>query len=239
MDPLDVFLKNMEAKQVTNSPKPNNLPVKKRKYSNTKSAIQNFFYVSTKEIAEWSQLKLPEILLSNLQKLGFVHPLDLQKSEILSILKGNNFLLRSPVNSGKTLCYLISIFKHINMNLPNNEISSLILLPNSIIANQIFKLSYCVFKGTNIKSFLISKGTIPNKKIFKKQSDYQKLVIATPGKIQALVKRNKHFSDLLYNITIVVLDEADRLFDMGYQKQTLEICKRIRNDSQYVFACAT
>ncbi|CAG0889590.1 unnamed protein product [Cyprideis torosa] len=179
----------------------------------------------------------PEIL-SEIKKQGFASPSPIQCQMWPLVLSGSDVIGVSQTGSGKTIAFLLPALVHIDKQpTPRKERAgpdALILAPTRELALQIAgevkKYSY-----HGIKSACIIGGESRNIQIEFCQSGIE-IAIATPGRLTDLVC-DGHLD--ITTVSFLVLDEADRMLDMGFEPQIRRICCRLRPDRQTIMTSAT
>jgi len=162
--------------------------------------------------------------------MNIVDPTPVQKEAIPLILKGQNIMAQAKTGSGKTLAYLLPIIE--NLNSQENE--ALILAPTRELANQINQVVIDL-GNAKAKSLAIYGGVSIENQI-RKLEEGVNIIVGTPGRIIDLYERRKlRFN----NIKFVVLDEADRLWDMGFAPDVKYILSQIRTQYQFMLFSAT
>uniref|UniRef100_A0A3Q3ESN5 RNA helicase n=1 Tax=Labrus bergylta TaxID=56723 RepID=A0A3Q3ESN5_9LABR len=179
----------------------------------------------------------PEIM-ENIERVGFVKPTPIQSQAWPVLLTGEDLIAIAQTGTGKTLAYLLPGFIHMEgQALPRAEWGGpgmLVLTPTRELALQIeteckkyrFKSykSICIYGGGDRRAQIkLVKGGVD-------------IVIATPGRLNDL-QMNELIN--LSSITYLVLDEADRMLDMGFEPQIMKILLDIRPDRQTVMTSAT
>jgi ATP-dependent RNA helicase DeaD len=157
-------------------------------------------------------------------------PTPVQKKTIPSILAGRNVMTQSKTGTGKTLAFVLPILDELKGK--NNE--SLILLPTRELAKQVHSVINEI-KPNGIITVLVYGGVSISRQI-KKIKQGAQIIVGTPGRIIDLYKRRKLNFE---NIRFVVLDEADRLWDMGFAPDVKYILRQIRTDYQFMLFSAT
>jgi len=177
-------------------------------------------------------------ILATIKKQGFKTPSPIQSQAWPYLLSGKDMIGIAQTGTGKTLAFLMPCFIHIdNQKLPRGQRGGpnvLVLAPTRELAQQISmevkKYEYkgiksvCVYGGGSIKdqTKVITNGV--------------EIIIATPGRFNDLVARGLICLD---SITYLVLDEADRMLDMGFEPQIRKTLLDIRPDRQSVMTSAT
>ncbi|XP_057705207.1 probable ATP-dependent RNA helicase DDX43 [Corythoichthys intestinalis] len=179
----------------------------------------------------------PEIM-DNIHRVGFVKPTPIQSQAWPVLLSGEDLIAIAQTGTGKTLAYLLPGFVHMDgQPVPRSERGGpgmLVLTPTRELALQIEEeCSKYRYKG--YKSICIYGGGDRNGQINLVRCGVD-IVIATPGRLNDL-QMNELIK--LSSITYLVLDEADRMLDMGFEPQIVKILLDIRPDRQTVMTSAT
>ncbi|KAI7805317.1 probable ATP-dependent RNA helicase DDX43 [Triplophysa rosa] len=177
-------------------------------------------------------------IMENIVRVGFQKPTPIQSQAWPVILKGIDLIGIAQTGTGKTLAYLLPGFIHMDEQpLPRDQRNGpgmLVLTPTRELALQIeAECNKYSYKG--FKTICIYGGGDRRAQINKVRSGVD-IVIATPGRLNDL-----QMNDLinLRSITYLVLDEADRMLDMGFEPQIMKIILDIRPDRQTVMTSAT
>ncbi|XP_076599813.1 putative ATP-dependent RNA helicase DDX43 [Chaetodon auriga] len=179
----------------------------------------------------------PEVM-ENIERVGFVKPTPIQSQAWPVLLTGEDLIAIAQTGTGKTLAYLLPGFIHMDgQPVPRAERGGpgmLVLTPTRELALQIEteckKYRYKSYKSICIYGGGDRRGQISLVK------DGVDIVIATPGRLNDL-QMNELIN--LRSITYLVLDEADRMLDMGFEPQIMKILLDIRPDRQTVMTSAT
>jgi superfamily II DNA/RNA helicase len=185
----------------------------------------------------FSDLPLNERLHKALAKLQFEQPTEVQQQAIPLALEGQDLLISAETGSGKTAAYLLPMLHRFleNKASPQAGARGLILLPTRELARQVFKQFTLLSSFTHIKAGLITGG-----EDFKYQRSLLRrnpeLIIATPGRLlEHLQKNSTDFNDL----EMLVLDEADRMLDLGFKDEVVGIAEQCRSERQTLLLSAT
>ncbi len=159
----------------------------------------------------FSELPLAAALQRKLAAAQFVTPTPVQVQALPPALEGKDVLATAQTGTGKTLAFLIPIIEML-LREPANQVNALVLLPTRELAMQVHEQYEALRVKTTPKASLViggvnEKGQIQGIRIG------AGLIIATPGRLQDFISRN--LVDLRH-IKILVLDEADRMLDMGF-----------------------
>ncbi len=184
----------------------------------------------------FAELLLDQRLLKSVDKMGFEKPTPVQQQAIPLALEGRDLLVSAATGSGKTAAFLLPILQGMIKNPPPKEgTRALVIVPTRELARQIGKeceklASYCGIKV----------GVITGGQEFKVQRALLRrdpeILIGTPGRMLELVKEG---STLFTNLEYLVLDEADRLFEMGFDEDVLAIIAQCNEARQTMLLSAT
>ncbi|MFX1589609.1 MAG: DEAD/DEAH box helicase, partial [Promethearchaeota archaeon] len=175
-------------------------------------------------------LGISEANVQALQKMNITQPTPVQKEAIPLILDGQHVMAQAKTGSGKTLAFVLPIIE--KMEFQKNEV--LILEPTRELAKQV-KNVINHLNNNKIKALTIYGGVSINNQIRKLENGIN-IISGTPGRIIDLYKRRKLW---LNNIRFIVIDEADRMFDMGFAPDVKYILDQIKNDYQFMLFSAT
>ena len=156
-------------------------------------------------------------------------PTPVQVKAIPLILNNRHIMAQAKTGSGKTLAFILPIIEKLSSK--NNE--ALVIVPTRELAKQINQVIVDLRNG--VKSMTIYGGVSINNQIRKLEQGVS-IIIGTPGRLIDLYKRNKLKFN---NINFVVLDEADRLWDMGFAPDIKYILNNIRKKYQFMLFSAT
>lgn len=178
---------------------------------------------------KFSELNLKENLVKALSDLKLETPTEVQEKAIPMVLSGKDVVVRSKTGSGKTFAFALPILNSIS---PEKKLQALILCPTRELAVQIDAEVRKLSKG--VKTVLIYGGVAIGPQMQKLEG--AQLAIATPGRILDHLERGS--IDLSF-VKFVVLDEADRMLDMGFIDDVERILKATPNDRQTMLFSAT
>ena len=154
------------------------------------------------------KLGIDEKLLRVIEKKGFEEPTEIQEKSIPLVLNGKDVVAESATGSGKTLAFSVGILQSI---VSGNGIQALILSPTRELADQISRELISFSRYNKLKMCLITGGVAINPQFTNlKKAD---VVIATPGRILDHIQRG---TVDFRRVNVFILDEADRMFDMGF-----------------------
>lgn len=186
----------------------------------------------------FDEASMPEYILSEVLKQGFDKPTPIQSQGWPMALKGKNMVGISATGSGKTLAFLLPAMIHINAQQylkPGEGPIVLVLAPTRELAVQIKEECDKFGSSSDIKNTVVYGGVPKSRQIRDLRSGVE-IVIATPGR---LIDHLEQGNTNLKRVTYLVLDEADRMLDMGFEPQLRKICSQIRPDRQVLMWSAT
>ncbi len=172
----------------------------------------------------FQDLGLSNALLKALEKKGYGYPTTIQQQAIPEFLQWRDVIAKAPTGTGKTFAFGIPMIEHVDPELP--EVQGLILAPTRELAIQIGDelrglLTY--FQGVRVAVLYGGAGIVGQAKQLEKKPQ---IVVATPGRLMDHYNRKNIRLD---KIQTVVLDEADRMLDMGFFKDVTRIIEKVKN----------
>jgi len=181
---------------------------------------------------DFAQLGVSEAVNSALEAQGIVMPFPVQSAVIPEALRGGDVLAKSPTGSGKTLAFGIPIVERLEA--ASSAVEALILVPTRELAAQVTEAIEEIGAVRGLRAVAVYGG-VPLRKQAQAARAAQ-ILVATPGRLQDLVDRRLISLD---SVSVLVLDEADRMLDMGFKPQVDRIVQKLRNDRQTMFFSAT
>lgn len=213
-------------------------------------------------IKNWAQCGVSKKVMDILKKNNFEKPTPIQCQAIPAIMSGRDLIGIAKTGSGKTLAFLIPMFRHI-LDQPRLEPGdgpiAIIMTPTRELATQIYGqcrkftkyLSHLGrgdrgdagsssrdSKENRLRVVAVYGGTPISEQIGDLKPGAE-IVVCTPGRMIDMLAANSGRVTNLRRCTYVVLDEADRMFDMGFEPQVMRIIDGIRPDRQTVMFSAT
>jgi superfamily II DNA/RNA helicase len=184
----------------------------------------------------FTDFELDSSLIQSLDNMGFKNASPIQEMTIGPILEGKDIFAQAETGSGKTGSFAIPLVQQIlKSENPDASICSIILSPTRELAQQTNKVFNQIGDTLSIKSICVIGGESFDKQ--KQQLDEKpQVLVATPGRLCDLIKQK--LIDLR-NCHSVIFDEADRLFDMGFQKDIEFVLRKVPNNRQLVMVSAT
>ena len=191
---------------------------------------------TTQSPTSFADLKLSGELLTAIEKLGFTKPTRVQQQAIPAAMQYRDLLISAETGSGKTAAFLLPILQRLmSERVAGSAIGALILSPTRELARQTFLQCQQLAELTDIKITLITGG-----EDFKRQQGALRhsadIVIATPGRILELLEQED--ADVS-QLAVLVLDEADRMLDMGFRDTVLNIVGHCNTERQTILCSAT
>ncbi|KAI8987686.1 P-loop containing nucleoside triphosphate hydrolase protein [Mycotypha africana] len=186
----------------------------------------------------WRSLEIPlnDTILATLDNMGFETMTPVQAGAIPLFMKNKDVVVEAVTGSGKTLSFVIPILEKLLRReepLKNYEIGAIIITPTRELAQQIHSVCQTFVdefddeKQEEIQSGLFIGGSnsiIDDIKSFKEQ--HPRILIGTPGRLDELLRAGQHLVNTK-ELEVLVMDEADRLLDMGFSKQLNSIIAQL------------
>ncbi|XP_034483878.1 DEAD-box ATP-dependent RNA helicase 20 [Drosophila innubila] len=187
---------------------------------------------------EFEEGGFPDYVMNEIRKQGFTKPTAIQAQGMPIALSGRDLVAVAQTGSGKTLAYVLPAVVHIN-NQPRLERGdgpiALVLAPTRELAQQIQQVAIEFGSNTQVRNTCIFGGA-PKGQQARDLERGVEIVIATPGRLIDFLERG---TTTLKRCTYLVLDEADRMLDMGFEPQIRKIMQQIRPDRQVLMWSAT
>jgi len=185
----------------------------------------------------FSSLQLSEPILKAITDLGYTQPTPIQEQAIPVILSGKNLIAAAQTGTGKTASFVLPILQRLDTNrkLRGKRVRALILVPTRELAVQLEKSIAAYSQHLELRSMAMYGGV-------NSSEQSQRLVwgidilVATPGRLLDMAhQRALHFDEL----EVLVLDEADRMLDMGFIGDINKIIERLPEQRQNLLFSAT
>ena len=182
----------------------------------------------------FSAIELHPTLLKGVNDLGFSTPTPIQSDAIPPALQGRDLLACAATGSGKTAAFLLPIL-HRLVDLPRGTTRALVLAPTRELALQLLEDLRELARHTRIKAAAVHGGVGmgPQVKAFRRGVD---VIIATPGR---LLDHFQQGHSPLSGLQYLVLDEADRMLDMGFLPDIRRVLRHVPKPKQTLFFSAT
>uniref|UniRef100_A0A0N4ZMK1 ATP-dependent RNA helicase n=1 Tax=Parastrongyloides trichosuri TaxID=131310 RepID=A0A0N4ZMK1_PARTI len=183
------------------------------------------------------EFPLSKKTLNGLEDGDFVTPTDIQKQSLGFSLTGHDIVGSAKTGSGKTLALLIPLLECLWRNKWSKKdgLGGLIVSPTRELAMQIFQVLNTIGKEHDFSAALLIGGTDVNYE--KKRLSNINILIATPGRLLQHMDENEDFRT--EQLQILIIDEADRIMDLGFKKQMTAICENLPKERQTLLFSAT
>jgi len=186
------------------------------------------------EVNSFAELSIAELLKDNLRRAHLTTLTPIQRKALIPALQGRDILGTAKTGSGKTLAFLLPILEML-MRRRGRGIEALVLVPTRELAAQIMDVLRVVGRNTNIPVALVVGGLSESRQIEAIRRG-ARVVIATPGRLDDYIRRRLVS---LQSVNILVLDEADRMVDMGFLPQMRTIMNAMKRERQSMCFSAT
>ena len=171
-------------------------------------------------------------LIAALEAHGISTPFQIQTRAIPPALAGADLLAKSPTGSGKTLAFAVPLVERVPLD--DARPAALVLVPTRELALQVSEEIAVLAKARRLSVATVYGGVSIRPQANAARDAH--VIVATPGRLQDLLDRRLI---TLVAIEILVLDEADRMLDMGFKPQVDRIVKRLSRERQTMFFSAT
>ncbi len=183
----------------------------------------------------FSNIDISAPLLQSIEALGYTEMTPIQAQSIPFILAGDDIIAKAKTGSGKTVAFGMGLLSKIDVNL--YETQALVLCPTRELADQVSKAIRSLARFIpNIKLLTLCGGVPQGHQIASLNQHAPHIVVGTPGRIQDHLKRQ---SLSLKKLRVLVLDEADRMLDMGFEDQISFVVKQTSKTKQTLLFSAT
>ncbi len=181
-------------------------------------------------MTDFRSLGVSEAVSNGLAVRGIAAPFQIQALVIPEALAGGDILAKSPTGSGKTLAFAIPIVERLNTD---DHPAALVLVPTRELCAQVTE-EFGLIAGDRVKVASVYGG-VPLKAQAQEAKNAH-VIVATPGRLQDLVDRGLLSLD---SVKVLVLDEADRMLDMGFKPQVDRLVRKLNDNRQTMFFSAT
>jgi len=202
----------------------------------------------------FSNFNLSKLIIKALSELEYYTPTKVQEKVIPIALNGHDIFVNSETGSGKTACFLLPIVQRIiisrsskekknkkNKNDMNDsqtiQNQALIIVPTRELALQCNEMLTKFLKYIDLNYVFLCGGLSVENQINQMKNKIPDIIITTPGRLLDLIYNNKNIS--LEHVNILVLDEADKLLELGFKDaifEILELIKKNRNRQTLLFS---
>ncbi len=195
----------------------------------TMSDLSDLFDTSS----TFADLGLRDPVQRGVEAMGFEHPTDIQARLIPRILAGKDVFGQARTGTGKTAAFGIPLFEMAEEGVP---VQALILVPTRELAIQVAGELREIGQFTPIKTLAIYGGQPIRKQVNALERDKPEIIVGTPGRVMDLHQRKEL---KYYNIKWVMLDEVDRMLDIGFREDIRSILRQVPGKPQAAFVSAT
>jgi len=182
----------------------------------------------------FNQFNLDARLLAGIGRMGYRVPTPIQEAAIPPALAGEDLIATAQTGTGKTAVFVLPILQQL-LALPRNRTRALIVTPTRELAEQIHATVRSLAAGTGIRSVTIygGVGAAPQTRALREGVE---VVVACPGRLLDHIQQGHA---VLSSVDILVLDEADRMLDMGFLPDVKRILKHVPSKRQTMLFSAT
>ncbi|KAJ8935786.1 hypothetical protein NQ314_012636 [Rhamnusium bicolor] len=194
-------------------------------------------YIDPSQITKFGDFPLSSKTLKGLRECGYHKPTEIQKETIGLALQGKDILGAAQTGSGKTLAFLIPVLEKLYCNQWTrlDGVGALVITPTRELAYQIFETLRRIGEHHDFSAGLIIGGK--DLKFERNRMDQCNIIICTPGRLLQHMDENPLFDCV--NMKILVLDEADRCLDMGFEQTMNAIIANLPPKRQTLLFSAT
>merc|ERR1719320_1405413 len=195
-------------------------------------------YAINRPVETFIEANFPQYILKELANAGFVKPTAIQSQGWPMAMSGQDLIGVAKTGTGKTLAFLLPAIVHINAQpllKPKDGPMVLILAPTRELACQIKGEADKFGYSSSIRNTCVYGGA-PKREQARHLRNGVEIVIATPGRLMDFLEKE---TTNLRRVTYLVLDEADRMLDMGFEPQMRTILSQVRPDRQTLLWSAT
>ncbi|KAJ1907975.1 pre-mRNA processing RNA-helicase [Coemansia sp. IMI 209127] len=194
-----------------------------------------------KPATSWSYFGLPSACADVIKHQGFERPTPVQAQTVPAILSGRDVIGVAKTGSGKTLAFILPMLRHIKAQRPlaqGDGPIGLVMTPTRELAVQIHRECKPFLRPLGLRAVCAYGGSAIKDQIGELKRGCE-IVVCTPGRLIDLLCANSGRVTNLHRVTYLVLDEADRMFDMGFEPQVSKIVQIVRPSRQTVMFSAT
>ena len=185
-------------------------------------------------VPDFTQLGLSQVILRAVQEQGYTHPTPIQSQAIPHVLAGKDVMGAAQTGTGKTAAFVLPILEKISplantsSSPARHPIRALVLTPTRELSDQVAENAFKYSKYTDLRTAVVFGGVDISSQTQTLRSGVE-LLIATPGRLlDHLAQKNANLSQ----VQILVLDEADRMLDMGFLPDLQRILALIPSESR-------
>jgi ATP-dependent RNA helicase RhlE len=183
----------------------------------------------------FSELSLSPVLVSNLTRNGFVTMTPVQTEAIPPALDGRDLIATAQTGTGKTLAFVLPLLETLLKHKTTKGIQAIVLSPTRELAMQIHAVFGTLAQGSGISAAVVVGGMNEDRQLTNIKKGAA-VLIATPGRLADFMERRLV---RLAGVRVLVLDEADRMLDMGFLPTIKRILSELPTTRQTLFFSAT
>jgi ATP-dependent RNA helicase DeaD len=187
---------------------------------------------TTSEKVRFADLPIPPRILETIARLGFVHPTPIQEQAIPPTLQGRDLIGKAETGTGKTLAFGVPLCARVDPG--RVSVQALVLCPTRELAQQVGEVLETMGEHLGFKVALLVGGEKVGTQVL--GFGTSQVVVGTPGRVLDLIRQN--FLKLGW-VEVAVLDEADRMLEMGFIEDVTAIMDRVPEEAQTLFFSAT
>ena len=188
----------------------------------------------SKEVKTFKELNLSKETLKSLDELGYSKPTEIQEKAIPSVMTGKDLVAQAQTGTGKTAAFGIPIVERVDPK--QKKVQALILVPTRELAIQVAKEIKNIGKNKRVYTLAVYGGKSIGHQINFLKKALDVVVVGTPGRVKDLLERGVLNLD---NVKMFVLDEADRMLEMGFIDDIEEIMSYLPEERQNLLFSAT
>lgn len=192
-------------------------------------------------VKTWGAFGIPTKCLEIIHQKEWAAPTPIQAQAIPAIMSGRDVIGIAKTGSGKTIAFLLPMLRHVKDQRPVSGLDgpiALVLAPTRELAMQIYNESkvFAKIMGLRVTCAVGGQSISDDIGSMKKGAE---IVVCTPGRMIDLLTANNGRVTNLRRVTMLIMDEADRMFDMGFEPQVMKMVNNTRPDAQKVLFSAT
>ena len=183
---------------------------------------------------DFTCLSLSAAVIENLSSLGYQHMTPIQAAALPPILEGRDIIAQAKTGSGKTAAFGLGLLQRLNS--AEREVQALVICPTRELADQVAREIRTLARTTPNIKLLALCGGVPIRAHRESLQHGAHVVVGTPGRLRALVDKGQLVLDAL---KVLVLDEADRMLEMGFEEDIRALLSRLPRQRQTLLFSAT
>jgi ATP-independent RNA helicase DbpA len=182
---------------------------------------------------DFATLPLSPALIENLSSLGYQSMTPIQAAALPAILEGRDLIAQAKTGSGKTAAFGLGVLHGLNSE---PQVQALVICPTRELADQVSREIRTLARTTPNIKLLSLCGGVPIRAHRESLQHGAHIVVGTPGRLRALVDKDQLVLD---GLRVLVLDEADRMLEMGFEDDLRALMKRLPRKRQTLMFSAT